>query len=289
VAAFIAVCPYSVLSYQNFFTDVAFEIHHYGVAGHPGIKPTEQGFEGLKEGLRIVYDSIHWYGVLGAAVGSFAAARRNWRLASVPLVYIVAFLVMMSRQKVQFERNYTSVVAVSLVFTGIGFAYAFAQLQGPVQRMALRRGIARWRLAHLAVVTLAAVLVLSTSERHVFARFRTVPDPRKALVSWANEHMVGKSLYIPSQLSIDLKGIRPSVRVRRYDALGNKEPQWAGKQPHIVVIDALPRNELSKFSAKHRVAPYSGVQEFEGQRVATKLDLMQGPSLFVTRPKKRAH
>jgi len=116
---FIFSSPYLVSELPLFLNHVAYELWHYGIAGH-------EGHDG-EPGLSQILFYLRWWGKSGvgivaaliAATGAISSLIKNPRFGIVFLFFPVLYLWLMSMQRANFERN--MLVLFPWVIVSIGF------------------------------------------------------------------------------------------------------------------------------------------------------------------------
>ncbi len=131
LVGFLAGTPYALVSFPQFLDEMAFEVWHYGTAGHAGATGTP--------GISQAWFYLKWFGGFGLGLGAtLVGVLGVLRLAIRPsaktitfLAFPVLFFGLMIAQKVNFTRNVlplvpflcvSSVVAVNTVLAWRWFA-----------------------------------------------------------------------------------------------------------------------------------------------------------------------
>jgi hypothetical protein len=117
---FICSSPYLVSELPLFLNHVAYELWHYGIAGH-------EGHDG-EPGLSQLFFYLRWWGKSGvgivaaliAVTGSISSLVKNPRLGIVFLFFPVLYLWLMSMQRANFERNMLVLFPWFIVSIGFG-------------------------------------------------------------------------------------------------------------------------------------------------------------------------
>lgn len=118
--SFFLASPYILISFNEFLSDLKYEIWHYSVAGHVGHM--------ANPGLEQVYFYTHWLTNQGvglltfvtACLGMLALYLKNKQRAIVFLIFPFLFFILMVSQKANFVRN----MLVVIPFLCILSAYA---------------------------------------------------------------------------------------------------------------------------------------------------------------------
>lgn len=115
--SFFAASPFTLVSLPEFLDQFAYEIWHYGIAGHVG-HMAEPGWQQVKHYLLWMSEAYGILGVLILVVATFVLATRYKQKGLVWSVFPISFFVLMSLQKANFERN----LLVLLPFAAIALA-----------------------------------------------------------------------------------------------------------------------------------------------------------------------
>ena len=118
--AFIAASPYIIISLPEFLNQLAYEIWHYGIAGHIG-HMAEPGLSQLKfycnwlshDGLGLIAASL---ALCGSVLLIFKF--RNYNLL-IALAFPVLFFLLMIAQKANFERNMVVIIPFAAIFSAL--------------------------------------------------------------------------------------------------------------------------------------------------------------------------
>lgn len=151
---FLIGTPYALASLPLFLDHVAYEIWHYGVAGHEG-HSAEPGLPQALFYLRWLWsEALGSLTLVAGALGAVVLLRRSPRMALVLLAFPLLFALLMVNQKANFTRN-MHVVLPFLAVCAAASTLWVAALPG----MLVRRGA----LA-VVVVALVAAPLLGTLE-----------------------------------------------------------------------------------------------------------------------------
>ncbi len=135
--AFIAASPYILKELPLFLDHLAFEVWHYGVAGHIN----HQAEPGLSQLLYYLSRlSIYDLGIIPLTIAfvgiAYGLQKKNHDL--IPLVvFLFGYLALMISQKANFNRNLLLILPLIPVLTVIGLQYLFLSLKAKATRVCL--------------------------------------------------------------------------------------------------------------------------------------------------------
>jgi len=157
IAGFLIGSPFVLSSFPLFLDHMAYEVWHYGVAGHAG-HSTEPGLPQL-----LFYTSwlgksaFGWIGLFMAALGVISVVAKPTRVKIACVVFPLLFLLFMVMQKTNFSRNMLVVIPFLGVFVGVFLATVLEKIF--VKRYAVL-GVSAVLLVCLALQPLALALQL---------------------------------------------------------------------------------------------------------------------------------
>jgi 4-amino-4-deoxy-L-arabinose transferase-like glycosyltransferase len=123
-AGFLIGTPYALIDVPNFLNGVAYEVRHNIVLGHTGY----EGNSFVWYMTRLLGSSERWITLLSVAALILATVRRQWRvwwLAAFP----IAYLLVMSRNLVRFERYLVPMIPFLAMLSGYVLAAAIEKAQ----------------------------------------------------------------------------------------------------------------------------------------------------------------
>jgi 4-amino-4-deoxy-L-arabinose transferase-like glycosyltransferase len=123
-AGFLIGTPYALLDLPNFLNGVAYEVRHNVVLGHTG-------YEGNTFGwylARLLGSSERWITLLSLGALILAAVRRQWRVWWLA-VFPIAYLLVMGRNLVRFERYLVPMIPFLAMLSGYILSAAIEWLQ----------------------------------------------------------------------------------------------------------------------------------------------------------------
>lgn len=127
---FLIGTPFALSSLPLFLNQLAYEIWHYGVAGHAG-HMAEPGLDQLRFFITWMgWQSLGWLALGGTLLGAIFAARQVPRKAIFLLVFAACFFALMVSQKANFTRN----LLVLLPLGAIGATFFGSLLLTPFQK-----------------------------------------------------------------------------------------------------------------------------------------------------------
>ncbi|RMG41057.1 MAG: hypothetical protein D6719_09495 [Candidatus Dadabacteria bacterium] len=167
---FFAGTPYALVEFPLFLDQFAYEIWHYGVAGHVGHQATP-GIEQALFYIRWLASSALGIAALILALsGSVLLVLTNKKLAAVLISYPFLFFLLMISQKANFTRNMLSLIPFLAALAG----YALYTLS-----LRLLKTRQTWTLIFLAGITILQPLWKSVEQRYKLVH---TSDSRNALV-----------------------------------------------------------------------------------------------------------
>ena len=201
-SAFLIAVPYALLDFPAFREGVLAEIHHYAT-GHLGF----DGDPGLDQISFYLGSLAQDFGILSfgfALVGIVALVNRDWKRMVPVLLMPTSLLILMSLQRVRFERNLLSAYPVFAILVASGIVIAGRSVASRVS------GLGRSAGTGLAV----AVFLASLNWSRVFAAYDPIPDSRHRAARWIHEELpVGARLWVPVALGLDLRTLREDLDV----------------------------------------------------------------------------
>lgn len=122
VAAFVVGSPFVLAELPMFLDQFAYEIWHYGIAGHEG--------HSAEPGLSQAFFYLKWLNgqalglplLIAAVAGAFLHARKSKKEAIILAAFPLTFLMLMISQRANFERNMIVVLPYFAIFGAIFIA-----------------------------------------------------------------------------------------------------------------------------------------------------------------------
>jgi hypothetical protein len=230
-AAFVAFCPYSLLSPGEFMDGVLYEVRHYAT-GHKGVAYTP-GAHFLRN-LLVLWNQFG-AGLLAASVcGLVVAFRLDWRRATVLASSFVATVAFMSTQKVHFPRNLLPAIAGLAIFAAWGLV---------VLASALRRGIEKYvahpRLAQgVSVVVVALIAIVPIDSKSLASNWAVRVDSRNEAINWLNRNGPRKAtVLVDRALDLDARSLRHGLKLRVIAPKALPDAQRApSREPRFLVL-----------------------------------------------------
>ena len=173
VLGFLIGTPYTVLSWNEFWSGITYEAWHYGVAGHDGHMAGRGWPQALLYLRWMLSDGVGVSAVILALLGGSWLSVYDRRAFSLLLVFPVFYAALMISQKAHFTRNMVVMVPYLAALAGVGIAALISIIK---ER--------RWQHVAMIVITTVAIWpIANTSLAHV-ARASNRHDSRDALAQW---------------------------------------------------------------------------------------------------------
>jgi 4-amino-4-deoxy-L-arabinose transferase-like glycosyltransferase len=122
VVGFLAGSPFILTSLPLFLDHLAYEIWHYGIAGHEG----HTGEPGLSQAIFYFTwfkdDALGVLALAFAILGIFFLVAKNRRQAALLLVFPVLYFLLMITQRANFTRNMLVIIPFVAILAGFGIA-----------------------------------------------------------------------------------------------------------------------------------------------------------------------
>lgn len=147
-AGFLIGTPYALIDLPGFLNGVAYEVRHNVVLGHTGYEGNTFGWYMA----RLLGSSERWITLLSVAALILAAVRRQWRVWWLA-VFPIAYLLMMSRNLVRFERYLVPMLPFLAMLSGYVLAAVIEKVQARWPQTIGRRVIT-------SAVTIGALLLI---------------------------------------------------------------------------------------------------------------------------------
>lgn len=197
---FLLSSPYVVSSLPLFLNQVAYEVWHYGIAGHEG----HMSEPGLAHFLLYLKDlSFNYFGFGPVLLGLMGLVYLGWKGEFLAVLFPVIYLWYMSDQRAHFIRN----MVVIVPFLGIGAAFGLSTLSAFVRSVALRNCV--YAIGGLVVLQAYTQLFLSRAAGTIHAESRMQAaewlrsvESSKGVVRLA----IDSSLQFEPNLRLDLPG-----------------------------------------------------------------------------------
>jgi hypothetical protein len=120
VVAFFAASPFILVSIPLFLDHLAYEIWHYGVAGHAG-QMAEPGLpQAMFYASWLVRDGVGWTAASAAVVGLGLLAQQDKKRLAVFMAFPLLFAALMIGQKTNFTRNVLVIIPIVASLAGAG-------------------------------------------------------------------------------------------------------------------------------------------------------------------------
>ena len=210
-AAFLVVDPYSVLDVHNFWHGLTYDMNHYAT-GHPGNEGNT-----ISTNLRWLWNAVGPALLLLPVAVWWIRDRTTRRLALVPLSFVVTLGVLMSAQRVRFERNLVPILPALLVIVAI----VVAQMASQLARHISIAPVASWAIVLTPVLLWGAVFAVQDA---AFAS----SDQRAAARTW-----IARNLHRGSTVVYDVYS--PYVDPKRFHLVGDG---FVLLLPNLTTIDA---------------------------------------------------
>jgi hypothetical protein len=194
---FFCSTPYVVSSLPLFLNQVAYEVWHYGIAGHEG----HMSEPGLAHFILYLKDlSFSYFGFGAVIFGLLGLLYLGWKREFLVVLFPVIYVWYMSDQRAHFIRN----MVVIVPFLGIGAAYGLSALSSAVRTVAAR-----------ILVCAIGGLMMMESYYHLFMSRSpgdTTPESRILAEQWLRsvEDNKGVRLALDSSLQFE-----PHLRLDR--------------------------------------------------------------------------
>lgn len=170
---YLCGAPYSLLSFNEFWAGLSYEVWHYSVSGHEGHSATP-GFGQALFYLRwMASDGLGPVAAALAAVGAISCALRRTPERLVFLAFPVAYFALMVAQKTNFTRNMVAIVPHLAVASAIGL-HRISQ--------ALRYEPVRLLISSLLALSAFATPLLAASRISLMEAIK--PESREILREW---------------------------------------------------------------------------------------------------------
>lgn len=259
--AFLAGSPFILAEIPLFLNHLAYEVWHYGVAGHDG----HMGEPGFAQALFY----LRWWDEQGVGVGGLVLALvgfvgllwSNFRIFCVVAVFPVVYFVLMCSQKANFERNMLVLTPWVVVAIGLGVAY-----------------LARWKKVGRGLVLLCLTVVTwQQSGRFLAARgaYATQVESRIEFRSW----------FKSSEWQVESEDVAVAAQLRFENTILDL--------PGVAVVEDLNPLALRQvgFSWVVLQAPISSdywelVKSFPG--ISSKERITRNPALYVYKARNGA-
>jgi len=194
---FLLGAPYSVLSFQDFWSGLSYEVWHYGVAGHE--EHTNQ------PGLPQAWFYLRWLATDGIGLiasllllpGLYTLYRANKLKSLVLMVFPAAYALLMIMQKANFTRN----MVVMVPYASVAAAYGLITLTSFIRHAALRRIV----LATILFVMLRSLWM--QCDVSIFQQ-QTVKDSRDGVCHWlTSSRPLGSDVAVAGQLQLPFSAL----------------------------------------------------------------------------------
>ena len=117
---YLCGAPYSLISFNDFWTGLSYEVWHYSVSGHEGHSATPGVGQALFYLRWMASDGLGPIAAALAAVGALSCGLRRTPERLVFLAFPVAYFALMVAQKTNFTRNMVAIVPYLAVASAIG-------------------------------------------------------------------------------------------------------------------------------------------------------------------------
>jgi hypothetical protein len=131
IIGFFAASPFILVSIPLFLDHLAYEIWHYGVAGHAG-QMAEPGLPQALFYLRwLLHDGIGWTAVVSSIFGLLLLFKQEQRKTAVLMAFPLLFAALMIGQKTNFTRNVLILIPIFAVLSASGIFLLIQRLNVP--------------------------------------------------------------------------------------------------------------------------------------------------------------
>lgn len=167
---YLCGAPYSLISFNDFWTGLSYEVWHYSVSGHEG----HSASPGLGQAAFylgwLASDGIGPIAAVFAAVGILLCVLRRNSERLVFLAFPIAYLVLMLAQKTNFSRNMVAIVPYAAILAAFGLYRASQVLHSEPLRLLVA-----------ALLSIAAVAVPLFTSTRIALREAIQPESRNVL------------------------------------------------------------------------------------------------------------
>ena len=200
--SFLAAVPFAILDLPAFLNGLAFDVWHYGSAGHVGFND-EPGLTQLTNYATHFTNEFGLVGAVLATVGSVAAFRRDWRRCVLFLAFPVLLVTLLAGQRVIFTRNVLPIHPLYAVAIGYGFIVLNGWFMRWLPRWSHRLGGSVGKVA-----VLLTLIALTLPARRIVEHASVTPDSRNLARDWILHNLPdGWTIVIPSSLGFDARGL----------------------------------------------------------------------------------
>lgn len=120
ILGFLIATPYSLIELPLFLDHLAYEIWHYGVAGHEG-HSAPPGLQQASFYLQwFVTSDLGWVAFFFSLVGVLTIAKERPRRAIITLTFPILYFLLMASQKANFTRNMTPCIPFAALYAALG-------------------------------------------------------------------------------------------------------------------------------------------------------------------------
>ena len=116
---FVAGSPYILIELPLFLNQIAYEIWHYGIAGHQGHEGTPGLPQAIHYGTWLLKEALNVPAFLISLFGLFVSIKH--KRTFIFLLFPMLFFLLMINQKANFERNMTVIIPYLAVCAALGF------------------------------------------------------------------------------------------------------------------------------------------------------------------------
>ena len=170
---YLCGAPYSLISFNDFWTGLSYEVWHYSVSGHEGHSATPGIGQALFYLRWMASDGLGPVAAALAAVGALSCGLRRTPERLVFLAFPVAYFALMVAQKTNFTRNMVAIVPYLAVASAIGL-HRISQ--------SLRYEPVRLLVSSLLALSAFATPLLAASRISLMEAIK--PESREILRQW---------------------------------------------------------------------------------------------------------
>lgn len=170
---YLCGAPYSLISFNDFWTGLSYEVWHYSVSGHEGHSATPGVGQALFYLRWMASDGLGPVAAALAALGALSCGLRRTPERLVFLAFPVAYFALMVAQKTNFTRNMVAIVPYLAVASAIGL-YRISQ--------SLRYEPLRLLVSSLLALSAFATPLLAASRISLMEAIK--PESREILHQW---------------------------------------------------------------------------------------------------------
>jgi len=192
---FLCSTPYAISSLPLFLNQLAYEVWHYGIAGHEG----HMSDPGISHFIQYLGDlSFVNFGIGPVAIGMLGLLYLGLKGECLVFLFPIVYLLYMSDQRAHFMRNMVVVVP----FLGIGAAYALSALSAA----------GHGKLLKYMVIAIGSLLIVESYYHLFISRMagKAIPESRSLAAYWLRSVEAEKGVRIALDRSLQFE---PNLRL----------------------------------------------------------------------------